>query len=93
MAGSTAVVAHERAFVALLVSDIQAFNESYVEKEEQSVIKLSLLEERLLQAHQEDQRASLYKVSLSCNVKVHLHLLLNLRQAESLSWHGCCTIQ
>ena len=65
--GSRALVAHERAFVALLVSDIQAFNESYVEKEEQSVIRLSLLEERLSHAEQESQKASLYKVSPAIN--------------------------
>lgn len=58
--GTTAIAAHERAFVALLVSDIQAFNETYVEKEEQSVIRLSLLEERL--ANRETDKGTLYKV-------------------------------
>ena len=60
--GSNAVKAHERAFVALLVSDIQAFNETFVEREEQSVIKLSLIEQRTCKDSRPKDIASLYKV-------------------------------
>ena len=61
--GSSAVKAHERAFVALLVSDIQAFNETFVEREEQSVIKLSLIEQRNAPNLRASEIAALYKVS------------------------------
>lgn len=60
--GSSAVKAHERAFVALLVSDIQAFNETFVEREEQSVIKLSLIEQRNTPNLGPNELAALYKV-------------------------------
>jgi len=60
--GNNAMRAHERAFVALLVSDIQAFNETFVEREEQSVIKLSLIEERNHAFLRPNEVASLYKV-------------------------------
>lgn len=60
--GSNAVKAHERAFVALLVSDIQAFNETFVEREEQSVIKLSLIEQRQSADLRPREIAALYKV-------------------------------
>ncbi len=60
--GSSAVKAHERAFVALLVSDIQAFNETFVEREEQSVIKLSLIEQRNAPDLRASEIAALYKV-------------------------------
>lgn len=60
--GSSAVKAHERAFVALLVSDIQAFNETFVEREEQSVIKLSLIEQRNTPNLKASEIAALYKV-------------------------------
>lgn len=60
--GSSAVKAHERAFVALLVSDIQAFNETFVEREEQSVIKLSLIEQRNNPDLKANEIAALYKV-------------------------------
>ena len=60
--GSSAVKAHERAFVALLVSDIQAFNETFVEREEQSVIKLSLIEQRNSANLGPNEIAALYKV-------------------------------
>lgn len=63
--GNSAVRAHERAFVALLVSDIQAFNETFVEREEQSVIKLSLIEQRNKADLRPDELAALYKVEQS----------------------------
>ena len=62
--GSNATRAHERAFVALLVSDIQAFNETFVEREEQSVIALSLIEERKTASPRPNEVASLYKVRI-----------------------------
>ena len=60
--GTNATRAHERAFVALLVSDIQAFNETFVEREEQSVITLSIIEERKTASLRPNAIASLYKV-------------------------------
>lgn len=56
------VLEHERAFVALLVADIQAFNDTFVEREEQSVIQLSLLEERATTAREPEEIAAVYKV-------------------------------
>lgn len=65
------VIENERAFVALLISDIQAFNENFVEREEQCVIQLSLLEEKALAAQEADEVASVYKVTLVSCVSRH----------------------
>jgi hypothetical protein len=72
--GNDAVKAHERAFVALLVSDIQAFNETFVEREEQSVIKLSLIEERNHDSLRPNEVASLYKVAIPHSISACIQL-------------------
>ena len=64
---------NERAFVALLIADIQAFNETFVEREEQSVIQLSLIEDKAAAAHDTEEIAGVYKVqrnTISSQLKV-----------------------
>lgn len=62
VASSSSVEENERAFVSLLITDIQAFNETFVEREEQSVIQLSLIEDRAAAAQEADEVAAVYKV-------------------------------
>ena len=64
VANTSTVEANERAFVALLIADIQAFNETFVEREEQSVIQLSLIEDRAAAAQEAEEVATVYKVRL-----------------------------
>lgn len=61
-ATNNSVRENQRAFVSLLISDIQAFNETFVEREEQSVILLSLIEERAAAARDTEEVAAVYKV-------------------------------